>query len=54
MQPEAQGTASHARYEEYKSATSYEAFRALGGTAADFAHDSAKGFVERKTAAAQS
>lgn len=45
LNPKRQGTLSYSRYEGYKAATSKRQYRELGGTAADFAHDVARGFV---------
>ena len=45
LNPKRQGTLSYSRYEVYKAATSKRQYRELGGTAADFAHDVARGFV---------
>ena len=43
--PKQPGSASHRRYEKYKHARSRGEFSQLGGSAADFNHDSRKGFV---------
>ena len=43
--PKRPGSASHRRYEKYKHARTRDEFSRLGGSAADFNHDSRKGFV---------
>ena len=43
--PKRPGSASYARYEQYKSALSYDVMLRLGGTPADFRHDWKSGFV---------
>ena len=43
--PKRPGSKSHARYESYKGATSRAQFSALGGSAADYAHDLVKGYI---------
>ena len=44
--PKLPGSTSHARYEVYKVAAPRAQFRALGGSAADYAHDIRKGYVK--------
>jgi hypothetical protein len=44
--PKLPGSNSHAHYEVYKVAMTQAQFRALGGSAADYAHDYRKGYVK--------
>jgi hypothetical protein len=43
--PKREGSASYARFELYKFAKTVDAFITAGGTAADVAHDSKKGYI---------
>ena len=43
--PKKAGSASYARYECYKAASTYDEFLILGGSKADYKHDLAKGFI---------
>ena len=44
--PKLPGSKSHARYEVYKVAATRAQFRALGGSAADYAHNIRKSYVK--------
>ena len=44
--PKRPGTASHARYEGYKSATTMEEFYLQGGMSGDIKNDESKGFMK--------